>query len=188
MNAPVRAPEIARRHRGQAGYTLIELIVATTIGVLVMSAVVSVLVTSIVGVNTATTRVEASSQIRSFQLTAYDDFALSRPPAAAGCGTPSSPCTTQPMVLSGSRVPNQPTGAPTPFTATYTWDPAGQTITRSTGVGSRTAAGNVTAFEWYVDSSGQHPVVVVAMSVTVGFYNTTYTQSQTLLFYPRITS
>jgi len=182
------SPRVATRHRGQAGYTLIELIIATAIGLVVMSAVVSVLVTSLVGINTAATRVEASSQIRSFQLFAYDDFALSRPPATSGCGTSSSPCTTQPMVLSGSRMSNQDSGAASPFTATYSWDPGTGAVTRSTPGGSRIAAGSVTSFQWYVDPSGGHPVVVVAMSVTVGFYNTTYTQSQTLLFYPRITS
>lgn len=177
----------AARRRNQGGYTLIELIIATTLGLVVMGAVVSLFVTSIEGVNTATTRVEASSQIRSFQLMAYDDFALSRPPAASGCSQ-ASPCTTQAMLLSGSRMANLPTGTPSAFSATYTWDPVAQTVTRSTAGGNKIAAGNVTAFQWYIDATGEHPVVVVQMSVTVGFYNTTYTQSQTLLFYPRITS
>ena len=178
----------AARHRGQAGFTLVELIIATAIGLLVMGAIVSLIVTSIVGVNTATTRVEASSQIRSFQLIAYDDFALSRPPATSGCGTQASPCTTQSMVLSGSRMTNQAAGTPSAFSATYTWDPVAQTVTRSAAGDNKIAAGDVTAFQWYLDSSGGHPVVVVQMSVTVGFYNTTYTESQTLLFYPRVTS
>ena len=72
-------PQMAARRRRQAGYTLIELIIASAIGLMVMGALTSVFVTMALGANTATSRVEASSQIRNFQLTAYDDFALSRP-------------------------------------------------------------------------------------------------------------
>lgn len=179
----------AARHRAQAGYTLIEVIIATAIGLMVMSALTSVIVTTVIGTNAATSRVEASSQVRTFELSAYDDFALSRPPAPTGCGTgPGDLCTTQQMTLRGSRMPNQVGGVATPYTVVYAWDPGLHQITRTTGGASRVAASNVTGFTWYVNTNGAQPVVVVSMSVTVGFYNTTYTDSQTFLFYPRVTA
>ena len=182
-----RSPAAARR-RAQAGYTLIELMVATAIGLVVMGALTSIFVTTVLGANAATGRVEASSQIRSFQLVAYDDFALSRPPAPAGCGTQANPCTSQPMVLSGYRMPNQAAGNVTTFAVSYAWSPAQQAVSRNIGASEQVAATNVTAFAWYVDATGDHPVVVVAMTVTIASYNTTYSESQTLLFYPRVTA
>ena len=176
------------RLRRQAGFTLIELLIATTIGLLVMSALTSVVVLTMISTNSATGRVETSGQIRNFELFAYDDFALSHPPAPSGCGTAGNPCTTQPMVLSGLRMANQASGPAAPFTVTYSWSPATQSVTRAIGSSSRIAAGNVTAFSWFVDATGANPVVVIAMTVTVSSYNTSYSQSQTLLFYPRVTS
>jgi hypothetical protein len=79
-------------------------------------------------------------------------------------------------------------GVAAPFTARYTWDPAQKVVTRFIGTSSRVAASGVTNFSWYVDSSAQHPVVVVNLSVSVGIYGNSYTQSQSLLFYPRVTS
>jgi len=187
MLTPAQARMAARRRR-QGGYTLIELIIASAIGLLVMSALTSVVLTMTIGANTATSRVEASAQIRNFQFTAYDDFALSRPPAPSGCGTPSSPCTTQTMVLMGDRMPNETGGVPQLFTARYTWDQSQQTVTRFVGSGSRVAASGVTSFSWYVDTSAPHPVVVVSLTVTVSANGTPYSESQTLLFYPRVTS
>lgn len=181
------AEQKAARRRRQAGYTLIELIIASAIGLIVMGAMTSVVLTMTLGANTATSRVEASAQIRNFQLTAYDDFALSRPPATAGCGTQGNPCTTQDMVLQGDRVDNQ-TGVAGPFTARYTWDPSTKLLTRFVGAASRVVASSVNDYSWYVDATGAHPVVIVGISVTVGFYNTRYTESQSLLFYPRVTS
>jgi prepilin-type N-terminal cleavage/methylation domain-containing protein len=176
------------RLRRQAGFTLIELLVATTIGLLVMSALTSVVVLTMISTNAATGRVEASGQIRNFELFAYDDFALSHPPVPSGCGTAGNPCTTQPMVLSGLRMANQASAPATSFTVSYSWSTATQSVTRAIGSSSQTAAGNVTSFSWYVDATGARPVVVIALTVTIGFYNTSYSQSQTLLFYPRITS
>ena len=176
------------RHRGQAGYTLIELMIATAIGLVVMGALTSIFITTVLSANAATGRVEASSQIRSFQLTAHDDFALSNPPTPVGCGTAGNPCTTQPMVLSGYRMPNQAGGTAALFTVSYAWNATQHSISRTIGASGQVAAGNVTAFSWYVDSSGDHPVVVVAMTVTVASYNTSYSESQTLLFYPRVTA
>jgi len=180
-------PHILSRHRGQAGYTLIELIIASAIGLLVLSALASIFVTTMLGANSATGRVEASAQIRNFQLMAYDDFALSRPPSASGCGTNSNPCTTAAMVLTGNRMPNQADGVAAPFSVTYVWNEGRQTVTRLIGAAAQTAASNVTDYSWYVDISEDHPVVVVRMTVTVGFYNTSYSESQSLLFYPRVT-
>ncbi len=177
-----------RRRRAQAGYTLIELIVASSIGLIVMSALTSVVLTTVLGANTATSRIEASAQIRNFQLTAYDDFALSRPPTTSGCGTKANPCTSQSMVLSGDRMPNLVGAKAAPFTATYSYDPSRRQVTRQVSAGSRIAASDVTAYTWYVSATGGNPVVVVSMTVTAGFYDTQFSQSQTLLFYPRVTS
>ena len=179
---------MARRRRSQGGFTLIEVIIASAIGLMVMGALTSVVLTMALSANIATGRVEASAQIRDFQLTAYDDFSLSRPPAPTGCGTQSSPCTTQDMILAGSRMPNPIGSVATPYTARYTWDSSQQTVTRFVGASSRVVASGVTAYSWYVDRSGAHPAVVVSMSVTIAFYNTSYSESQTLLFYPRVTT
>lgn len=178
----------ASRRRRQGGFTLIEVIIATAIGLLVMSALTSVVLTTVLADNAATGRVEASGQIRNFQLMAYDDFALSRAPAPGGCGTAANPCTTQAMTLSGLRMPNQVAGAPSPVSVSYSWSPSAQTVTRATAAGSQVAASSVTGYAWFVDNGGAHPVVVVSMTVTVADYNTTYTESQTLLFYPRVSS
>lgn len=180
------AQRLAARRRRQAGYTLIELIVASAIGLVVMGALTSIVLTSVLGDNAATGRVEASAQIRSFQLTAYDDFALSRPPAVSGCGTKASPCTTQAMTLSGTRMPNEIAGTALPYSVTYAWDPSLETITRTVGGGTQVAASDVSSYSWYIDSTEANPVVVVTLTVTVADYNTTYVESQTLLFYPRV--
>jgi prepilin-type N-terminal cleavage/methylation domain-containing protein len=181
-------PTQAARRRQQAGYTLIELIIASAIGLMVMGALTSVVLTTVLAANTATSRVEASAQVRNFQLTAYDDFALASPPVVSGCGSPASPCTTEIMVLRGSRMPNQNAGVATPYVVTYAWDSNLHEVIRSVGGTSRVIATGVRAYSWYVDSSGDHPSVVVNMTVTVGFYNASYSESQTLRFYPRVTA
>ncbi|TMD00128.1 MAG: prepilin-type N-terminal cleavage/methylation domain-containing protein [Chloroflexi bacterium] len=178
----------ADRHRHQGGFTLIELLIATALGVLVLSALTSIVLTTTQAAGTANSRIEASAQVRNFQLTAYDDFALARPPATLGCGTHDDPCTTQDLVLIGSRMPNTTTGTAAPYTVTYTWDDHETNLLRHVaGLSSRVVASNVTAFAWYVDSSGAHPTVVIDMTVTVKSFSTTYSESQTLRFYPRVT-
>jgi prepilin-type N-terminal cleavage/methylation domain-containing protein len=177
----------ADRHRHQAGFTLIELLIASALGVLVLSALTSIVLTTSQAAGVANSRIEASSQIRNFQLTAYDDFALARPPATAGCGTRDNPCTTQDLVLIGSRMPNTNTGTAAPYTVTYTWADHTNLRRQVAGLSSRVVASNVAAFAWYVDSSGAHPTVVIDMTVTVKSFNTTYSESQTLRFYPRVT-
>lgn len=175
-------------HRGQAGYTLIEVVIASAIGVLVLGSMTSIVMTTVMAANTATSRVEASNQIRGFQLTAYDDFALSQPPTSPGCGTSiGSLCTTQELVLRGKRMPNEAAAAAGAYTATYRWDVAKQVVVRSVAGGmSRSIVSNVSDYTWYVDRSGARPSVVISLTVTVGFYNTKYSQSQTMRFYPRV--
>ena len=85
-------------------------------------------------------------------------------------------------------MPNTTTGTAAPYTVTYTWDDHETNLLRHVaGLSSRVVASNVTAFAWYVDSSGAHPTVVIDMTVTVKSFSTTYSESQTLRFYPRVT-
>ena len=65
---------LSRYARSQGGYTLIELLVSLSIGLIVMTALTSVVLTSSRAWATAAGRVEASAQIRAFQFAAADDF------------------------------------------------------------------------------------------------------------------
>jgi len=180
--------DLAARRRRQAGFTLIELIIATAIGVLVMGALTSVVLTTVLAANTANGRIQASSQVRSFQFTAYDDIASAQLPAPVGCGATGTPCTTQDMILQGCL---QPTNAGDPgivHTVRYAWDPAAQEVRRYSATSRHVVATNVTRFSWYLDPVAHPTSVVVSMTVTVAAYNTIYSESQTLTFYPRITS
>ena len=170
------------RAGGQAGYTLVELIIALAISGLLLTALTSVILTAVRANATASNRVEASGQIRSFQSFAGDDFARSAPPAGGACGTQATPCTTEPIVLVGTQVSNsnQPVGAQ--VQVTYTWD-GSSFVDRQIGAGEAVhAATDVSAFSWYVDSSAAHSTVVVSLTVTVG----SYSESQTFRFYPRV--
>jgi prepilin-type N-terminal cleavage/methylation domain-containing protein len=177
----------ARYARSQGGYTLVELIVASAIGLMVMTGLTSVVLTSWRASTTATSRIEASGQIRNFQFEAYDDFALSNLPNPIGCfATFASPCKT-PIVLQGSQASNDTAPAISPYTVTYTWNSGGQLLERQTQLDTNPpvtfrAATGVTAFWWYLDGSGSHQTVVVTISVTVQ----SYTQTQALRFYPRV--
>jgi prepilin-type N-terminal cleavage/methylation domain-containing protein len=176
----------ARYSRSQGGYTLVELIVASAIGLVVMTGLTSVVLTAWRANTTATSRVEASSQIRNFEFEAYDDFALSSVPIPTGCaGTILSPCTT-PIALQGSQASNATAPAISSYQATYTWDGA-NLLERQTQVGTNApvnfdAATGVTAFSWYLDGSAPNQTVVVTISVTVQ----SYVETQTLRFYPRV--
>jgi prepilin-type N-terminal cleavage/methylation domain-containing protein len=177
----------APQKRGQAGYTLVELIVATAIGTMVLGALTSILLTTALSTNVATSRVEASNQVRNFQLTAYDDMALSQIPSPSGCGTQADPCTSQAIVLNGSRMTNELAGVAATYGVSYTWDPATGAVTRQvTGGASRVVATNVTSYSWYVDSTEAHPAIVVSLTVTFASYNSSYSESQTLRFSPRV--
>ena len=183
------AAELAARRRRQSGFTLIELLIATTLGLVVLGALTSLVVTMMVADNTAAGRVEASSQVRDFQLAAYEDFVLARAPTSPGCGTAANQCTTQTLVLIGDQAPTS--GQPVPDTIRYEWYPSTQTVTRQAddinGTSTRIVSSNVTAYSWYVDSSGA-PTVVINLTVTIPSYNATYSESQTFRFYPRITA
>jgi len=168
-------PEPSRLHRGEAGYTLVELIVAMAIGLFVASALTSVVLTSVRASNISIGRIEASSQIRTFQLRAEDDFASSTAPFAGGC-----PCTTTPIVLQGFQVSSGTLLAPSPVTITYRWDGSAN-LDRTVGSNSTHLATSVTNFSWDVDPATQN--VVIHMTVTV----LSYSESQTFVFHPRLT-
>jgi len=165
--------------RSQSGYTLVELLVASAIGVIVMTGLTSVVLTTWRAGTIATSRVEASGQIRSFQFDAYDDFALSGMPTLSNCapGSP-PPCS---ITLSGLRASNSPSPIPSPYTVTYTWD--GTNVDRQVGSSApKHAATNVTAFSAVLSGSAPHQTVVVAMTVTVQ----AYVETQTFQFYPHV--
>jgi len=168
------------RLRGQAGFTLVELLIASALGVLVMTALAQVVLTTYQANQVATSRVDAAGQIRNFQQTAYDDFASSALPAApSGCGTSAQPCTQNPIQLQGCALSSA--GAPQKRSVSYAWSSGSGVVDRKVGATTVSpAASNVTAFAWYLD--GQ--TVVVSLTVKVH----TITQSQTMRFYPRIVS
>lgn len=175
-------PLLLNRAGGQAGYTLVEVVIAAAIGAVVLSALTSVILTSVRATDTASSRVEASAEIRNFEFFAYDDFAGGQVQGGVSC-TQQSPCSTQPLVLSGTRVSNTNPPIPGGSTVSYAWD--GSTFldrTLSVSGSSIHVATDVSAFSWYVDTSGSFPTVVIQLSVTVR----NYSESQNFLFYPRV--
>lgn len=171
-----------RYARSQAGYTLLEVVIASAIGAILMTALTSVILTSVTANNTATSRIEASGQIRNFEFFAYDDFAHGSMPAPTGCGTVSNQCSMQALVLSGPQVDNSLT--PVGTQVSYTWD-GSEFLDRQVGADPSTAihaATNVTGFSWYVDGEAPYQTVVVILTVKVQ----SYSESQTLRFYPRV--
>ncbi len=174
--------KLARYATSQGGYTLVELIVASAIGLFVMTGLTSVVLTTWRSGTIASSRIEASSQIRNFQFEAYDDFALSNLPTPNGCaGTVAAPCTTQ-ILLQGLQASNATSPATSPYQVTYTWDGSNLLMRQVNSNPAVEAATGVTAFSWYLDGSGSHQMVVVTISVTVQ----SYTETQTLRFYPRV--
>jgi type II secretory pathway pseudopilin PulG len=161
--------------RSQGGYTLVEVVIASALGMVVMTALTSVILTSWRAGNTAVGRVEASSEIRNFQFRAYDDFAQSGLPVSSGCGA--AGCST-PIVLTGPQVGDS---------VTYSWD-SKKFLDRTrtclppngcqAGGSSRHVATDVTYFSWYLDGR----TVVVRLTVTV----LDYSETQTMRFYPRV--
>jgi prepilin-type N-terminal cleavage/methylation domain-containing protein len=168
--------------RNQHGFTLVEVVITVAIGAVLMAGLTSVVLTSARATNVATARIEASSQIRSFQFLAYDDFARSLLPSPGGCtGTPPTRCT---INLSGLQASNSIPPEVAPFNVTYSWDGGTGYLDRN----GKHAAAYVTAFSYDVDQAGQYPTVVVNLTVTIrnGSPNDYYSQSQTMRFYPRV--
>jgi prepilin-type N-terminal cleavage/methylation domain-containing protein len=157
-------PAVTRCAAGQDGFTLVEVIVTLALGVILLSAVSSVVLTSWRGAAIASSRVVASSQMRNFQTFAYDDFAKTNISSLGGC-TPSTP---------GSSPITLPT-------VKYAWD-GSNFLDRATSETTIHAATNVSAFSWYID--GTNCTVVIKLTVTVP----PYSQSQSFRFYPRVNS
>ena len=183
--------------RSQGGYTLIEVVIACAIAAVLMSGLSSVILTSVRAASTAASRVQASSQIRNFQFRAYDDFASSGVPVLpAGCGTRSSPCTTQPLTLIGVQVTNSAVPVPSTSQVTYSWDGTEFLDRRVQGHPPRHAATGVSDFSWYLDNSSGNPTIVMSLTVTVpspnsvglgsAFLGDPYSESQSLRYYPRL--
>ena len=166
--------------RSQNGYTLVEVVIASAIGAILMSALTSVVLTSMRAANIATSRIEASGQIRNFESYAYDDFAGSVIPDPSTCAAPPAACS---IVLSGTRVSNSITPTAAPYTVTYSWNgTSGSPLDRAFGGTSRHVATSVAAFSWYVDGSAPYRTVIVSLTVKVQDYS----ESQTLRFFPRV--
>jgi prepilin-type N-terminal cleavage/methylation domain-containing protein len=165
--------------RSQAGYTLVELMIASMIGVIVIAGLTSVVWTSMSAASVAQSRVEASSQVRSFQSQAYEDFALSGVPSLSSCAPASPPpCT---IVLSGLQASNLVAPTPGAVQITYSWN--GTTVDRTVGSNPpREVASSVTAFSASMAGTAPNQTVVVTMTVTVQ----NYTETQTMQFYPRV--
>jgi prepilin-type N-terminal cleavage/methylation domain-containing protein len=170
----------------QAGFTLIELLVASAVGLIIMSGLTSVVLTTYRASQTASTRVEAAGEIRTFEQTAYGDFATSSLPVPpGGCGSSSSPCIHDPIQLQGCKMTNLATPSPQASALTYVWPLGSSTVNRTVGgVPVNAAAAGVTAFSWYLDGTAPNQSVVVALTVQMG----AVTQSQTMRFYPRVRS
>ena len=181
---------LSNSRNAQAGFTLIELIIATAIGLVVMTGLTSLMFTAYRADRQATSRVEAAGQIRTFQQSAFRDFSLSSlPQPPPTCGTPASPCTQAPISLSGCSITSTDGGVTHVWQSrkvTYTWSSTTQIVTRDVGSGvTFSAASNVSAFSWYVDSSNQSVVVTIAVTVNWA-QGSPYTQSQVLRFYPHM--
>lgn len=165
---------------GQAGFTLVELIIALALSVVVATALVQIVLTSARASNTAIGRIEASSQIRSFESRAYDDFARSSMPPVGACGTDSSnQCHTAPIVLHGYQASNAASPSISSVQVTYVWD-GSAFLDRQTGSASTHLGTSVTGFSWYEDSATN--TVVIEITITV----LSYSESQAFQFYPRL--
>jgi len=170
---------LERYATSQGGYTLVEVLVASALGLVVMTGLAEVVLTSWRATTIATSRIEASGQVRNFQFDAYDDFALSGVPTLSNCvsGSP-PPCT---IALSGFQASNSTVPVLASYQVSYEWD--GTNIDRQVGSNPPThAATNVTAFSAYIAGTAPYRTVVVTLTVTVQ----AYAETQTLRFYPRV--
>jgi prepilin-type N-terminal cleavage/methylation domain-containing protein len=160
----------------QSGYTLVEVILASAIGAVLMTGLTSVILTSVRATDTATSRVQASSQIRSFVYFAYDDFDQSGVPEAC-TPPPSGSC----LELSGLHASNSQPPVISNRTVTYVWD-GFDFLDRQVDSGPpQHVASGVTAFSWSVTGAASRQTCVVQITVTVG----SYSESQTLQFFPQ---
>lgn len=165
-----------RYGRSQSGYTLIEVIIASAIGALLMVGLSSVILTSVRAIDTAGSRVEASSQIRSFEYFANDDFARSGIPQACAA-PPAGSC----LSLTGLQASNSSSPAITLRTVTYVWD-GSDFLDRQVDTGPpEHVASGVTWFSWSLAGGSSRQTAVIQMTVTVG----SYAETQTLQFYPQ---
>ncbi|HKW60288.1 MAG TPA: prepilin-type N-terminal cleavage/methylation domain-containing protein [Candidatus Dormibacteraeota bacterium] len=165
-----------RYARSQSGYTLVEVIIASAIGAILMVGLTSVVFTSVRAIDTASSRVEASSQIRSFASYAYDDFARSGLPQ--GCpAPPSGTC----VSLTGLGASNSVPPAIATHTVTYTWDGADFLDRQVDGGSAHHVASGVTAFTWSIAGGASRQTCIVQITVTVGAYS----ETQALQFYPQ---
>jgi hypothetical protein len=70
-------------------------------------------------------------------------------------------------------------------TIAYAWNKGTQSIDRNVNAAPvNSVASGVTKFAWYIDGVAPSQSVVVTMTVTI----TTYSQTQTLRFHPRVVS
>lgn len=175
---------LLRQARRQDGFTLIEVIITAAISVIVLGALTSVVLTSVQSFGVASSRVQASAQIRSFENYAYDDFAAGQIQNVGSCTQSNAPCSTQ-LVIAGMQASNSPQPVLAPYQVTYSWggSSTGFLDRQVAATGATThAATNVSSFAWYVDSSAGFPTVLVSLTVTVQAYS----ESQTFRFYPRL--
>jgi prepilin-type N-terminal cleavage/methylation domain-containing protein len=182
-------PRLQRYLRSQEGFTLVELMIASLIGLIVMTGLTTVVLTTTRAATVAQSRVEASNQVRNFQSDAYEDFALSGVPTLSSCAPASPPpCT---IVLSGLQASNSVPPSPGPLQITYSWN--GTTVDRTVGSNPPSCApaspppctivaSSVTAFSASLRGAAPYQTVVVTLTVTVS----AYTETQTMQFYPRV--
>jgi prepilin-type N-terminal cleavage/methylation domain-containing protein len=161
------------RHGLQNGYTLIEVVLAAAIGLTVMTAMTSVVLTTWRANTVATERVEASNEILSFEQLAHRDFASSAVPAN---------CDSTGVTLNGIRASGATTTVGIPTTIAYSWDGSG-VLRRQVDTGTpRQVAGDMTRFNCTTEGVSPYKTVVVSLTVTVG----SYSQSQVFRFYPEL--
>jgi prepilin-type N-terminal cleavage/methylation domain-containing protein len=162
--------------RSQAGYTLVEMILALGIGTMLIAGTALLLWTMFTANHTSDVRLQASAQIRNFQLAFHDDVVLNnRPVSITGNCTPPGPCT---ISLSGSRF-NQGASGPGAFSVTYSYSSG--TVTRQvSGAGATEVAKNVARFCPGVSAGN-----VVTVNLTAQDSLGAYSETQTLKFDPR---
>lgn len=175
--------------RSQAGFTLVEMMIASAMGAIVMGALSSVVWLATSSNASVDPRLQASGQVRNLQTALNADLTSARPAPLADSGcTQSVPCTTFPIQVRGPIVPAR-TGLaqpdPVAHYVTYCYIPAGSVVERFAGTltacpgaagSGQAVARRLSSFSWYYTGTS----VVVSVSATVGSYST----GQVLLFNP----